>query len=134
MYEDVLNPPIEACDDGYWVIAPKLNPVRMKEVAEDFGVTLKELKFWLNAIGDQKDPYKWMLAAAKEVDWDSLEDIPKLSTLNTLVKDTDLVVGDWMRASSWGKDPETGAVRVIDWGLTEATLMLYRGPVGMERN
>lgn len=133
MYEGILNPPMDSCEDGLWLITPRLDRVRMREVAEGFNLSLKELKTWLKVIGDQKNPDMLNSHDLKNADWDKLESLPKLSVLNAVVMDTDLVTGDWARPSSWGKDPQTGEVRVIDWGLTEQTLRdYYSRPKGIE--
>jgi len=121
MYEGAVNPPIDASEDGLWVICPKLEKVTMKDVCEYFKMSRKEFCDTMAAVAAQKDHRnRHSQNLVSDFDWDKLEeDHPQLDVLNAIVKDSDIIPGDWDRPSSWGKDPSTGRIVVADWGLTE---------------
>lgn len=123
MYPEILNPPLDHCDEDWrWMIAPKLEKARKKELEEYLGVDLPELNRFLSACEDERDGRR------SHFNFETHEDNETLSLIQDLVFNTNLRVGDWSRPSSWGKDPESGDFKILDWGLDKAVFEKHYAP------
>lgn len=112
MYPEILNQPIDHCDEDYrWMITSRMEKASKKELEAYLGASLLEVNQFFRACEDERD------GRNSGFDFEKFEENEVLSLVQDLVFNTNLMVGDWARPSSWGKDPETGDMKIIDWGL-----------------
>ena len=113
MYPDLLNPTIDNCDDGHWMIVPLLEKISKKDLVNHVGMDLREMDIFLRGMEDERR------GKATRINWDQIEENEVMSQVMDLVFNTTLLTGDWSRMSSWGRDPQTNSLRIIDWGLDQ---------------
>lgn len=117
MYSEVLNPPLDCDEDDAWVVSKKLEKVTQKDLEAHYGVKWPDMlsyfkqatQYFVLRRGPMPD-----LPAHK----DGAEFEERLEDLGRLLADIDLVPDDFAAKTAFGKDPDTGDIRIIDYGLT----------------
>lgn len=117
MYPEVMNAPIEYQEDNIWVTAKRLEPVTKKEIAAHFGVEWNDLaNYFLDSSRLLTDRNCTKNPEYPEIKEGFSEEA--LSRFCSMMQDCEMIAGDFVRPSSWGRDPDNGKVMLIDFGLT----------------
>ena len=110
-YDHLFNVPIESHHNNQWNICKKMDKVSKKEleafVEMDFR-TFQRLVVKLNI---------WVMSQGRS----NLPDINTdlLNEMHKLAANYNMLVSDFKAKSSYGKDPDSGKIRIIDYGLTK---------------
>lgn len=109
---NILSPSISTDGNGLYVVAKKYNTAKsIQEVCKRIGVD----KATLDKFVHQMNRNILHRNSRQSVDHVENEFIMEMAQICV---DSDMLPGDWNRPSSYGIDPDTDRLILIDWGLS----------------
>lgn len=120
-YDHLFNVPIESHHNDQWNICKKMHKVSKEELeafvemnSRTFQRKVVKLNIWVMSQGRSNLP---------DIDTELLNEMHKLAA------NFNILVGEFKVRSSYGKDPDSGKIRIIDYGLTKEVYQeFYQSP------
>ena len=119
-YDHLFNVPIESHHNDQWNICKKMHKVSKEELEafvdmnfRTFQRKVVKLNIWVMSQGRSNLP---------AIDTELLNEMHKLAA------NFNMLVGEFKVRSSYGKDPDSGKIRIIDYGLTKEVYQEFYQP------